>query len=275
MSAAKLLPLALVLAAALPAPGTAQVAVTNVQSSPQPGKPPKFAVADFGKYLQPGEAPTGTVEPLARAAAAGMANAAVLDFEPASGFPEANVAVEDDGAVARVPGLKFVNPAVLAAKVKSVAVASAQPITIGLDWRVVDAKAGTLGEHGDADARGVFLVSDRAAADAVPSGRQGIAWVPAQGGLNPAGVLFTPSAPLRGFCFAANNQHEDYTVAVYAFDAAGKKLFSYARGFPKGMSISLGFLSTQANIGSVWVGQRYPHDGTVLDDVVLVPSPAP
>jgi len=248
---------------------SAQIDLTNIRPADDIGAGIKYSETKFDSYLKLDSAPAGSVEVLEKEAASDKAKTIVLDFETASGFPAAQVAVEENGAVARVPGLKFMNPAVLNEKVGSIQLAEPSAFRLDLEWRSFDLKTKTLGEKSAQPARGVFLISDRGPNDTMASGVQGIAWVPAEGDGHPGGILFTPSSPLKGFGFVANNQAEDYTIVLCAFDQQGKPLFTYSRGFPKGLSVYLGVLSKKVPIASVWVGQLYPHDGTILDDIVL------
>lgn len=250
----------------------AQVDLTDIRPAADIGAAIKYSETKFDNYLRLESAPPGSVKVLEKDVASEKGKAVVLDFETASGFPAAIVSVEDNGAIARVPGLKFMNPAVLNEKVGSVQLAKPSPLKLDLDWRTFDLKTKLLSEKGEQAARGAFLVSDRGPNDTMSSGTQGLTWVPAEGGGRPGGILFTPNLPLRGFAFVANNQGEDYTLVLAAFDKDAKLLFTYSRGFPKGMSVYLGIESTKVPISSIWVGQLYPHDGTVLDDIVMVPA---
>lgn len=251
---------------------SAQVEVTNIRPSDKLGNAVKYSISKFETFLKTDEVDPASIHVMPRGSALSEPGAVALDFEPESGFPEAQVAVEDNGAVARVPGLKFVNPAVLNGKIASILTTTPSSMLLTLEWRTFDMASKTLSDKAEINGRGVFIVTDRAANDTVSSGKQGIAWVPAEAGGHPGGILFTPNTLLKGFGFVANNQHEDYTLVMCAFDSMGKALFSYSRGFPKGMSVYLGVTTDQADIHSVWVGQIYPHDGTVLDDIILVPA---
>lgn len=250
----------------------AQVDLTDIHPADDLGASIKYSETKFDSYLKVESAPAGSVKVLEKGIASEKAKATVLDFETASGFPAALVSVEENGAVARVPGLKFMNPAVLNEKVGSIQLAKPSTLHVDLEWRTFDLKSKLLSEKGEQAARGAFLVSDRGPNDTMSSGTQGITWVPAEGGGHPGGILFSPNTPLKGFAFVANNQAEDYTLVVAAFDQENKLLFTYSRGFPKGMSVYLGVESTKVPIDSIWVGQLYPHDGTVLDDIVMVPA---
>lgn len=198
----------------------------------------------------------------------------LLDFETKNGFLDSTINIADDGTVWQRVFDKMDKKNVTGSRVEQFEIKDGTWLhKVNVEWRAYDAEQKTFIEKNAHE--GAFLVRDRSLHDTVSSGSQGIMALPISTIVKPqfpAGIVFTPDAEFSGFSCVFNNQSGGYGFSIIALDAEGKILFSYGLGIGKGNPVYVAFRVDKTPIHSVWVGQLFGGDGTIIDDVAFLPA---
>ncbi|HEY9827504.1 MAG TPA: hypothetical protein V6D19_18860 [Stenomitos sp.] len=195
--------------------------------------------------------------------------AVILDFQPDSGFPAAVATTAEDGRVATAPGVQFTNPAVLRSSLGIIPIKSDWLPSVEVQWMPFNIQTKLFDSNAQGKG-GVYPVVNPARGT-----EQGLIAVPANVGDSQeliGGAWFTPKKAVAGFCCLVGNTTMDHTVAVAAFDKDGSLLFWYDIGVPSTAAVYYGIRMGSPVIASVWIGQIYPMDGSVIEGIGFLPN---
>lgn len=214
-----------------------------------------------------------------------LTNKFILNFENASGFGTATQTIKSDGTIFSASG----SIAPFTTKNDITQITTASDINISVDARTFFHTPTSGNPYlGNENTRSVFLVGDRAANDTMTSGTQGLTVGNYNGSAQAGvGVYLKFDTNLSFFSVTLNNNSSTsggWAPYIVLFDKAGSVVATYGGSLLSGESAYFGVQIENAEVDSVWIGNKSNgstanFDGVVIDDIGFsfasqIPEPA-